>query len=196
MTGREVCGAMNSSPVEALTLMMQLTGSIAHWLKFLVLLTFSPKMTLWYWKRGFEVWNFLTSSDIKLVRLPCYIDESLMIFCMALHRVIHFQALAANNTITTSFSTTAILVRRGSTVHSLLIAASSSSQLPWGHVPMNDLVKTPDFPPFSRTDRANCSTFLTFAMELLASTLNLNCWVCLCLPWCIVYGQNSKGTSS
>lgn len=65
-------------------------------------------MTLWYWKRGFEVGNFLTSSDIKLVRLPCYIDESLMIFCMALHRVIHFQALAANNTITTSFSTTAI----------------------------------------------------------------------------------------
>ena len=108
MTGREVCGAMNSSPVEALTLMMQLTGWIAHWLKFLVLLTFSPKMTLWYWKREFEVWNFLTRSDIKLVRLPCYIDESLMIFCMALHRVIHFQALAANNTITTSFSTTAI----------------------------------------------------------------------------------------
>ena len=32
---------------------------------------------------------------------------------------------------------------------------------------MNDLVKTPDFPPFSRTDLACCSTFPMFAMELL-----------------------------
>lgn len=110
MTGREVFRAMNSIPVEALTLMMQqLSGWIAHWLKFLVLLTFSPKNDAMILEKRFEIWNFLTSSEIKLVRLPCYIDESLVIFCMALHRVIHFQALAANNTITTSFSTTAIL---------------------------------------------------------------------------------------
>lgn len=169
---------------------------IAHWLKFLVLLTFSPKMTLWYWKRGFEVWNFLTSNDINLVRLPCYIDESLVIFCMALHRVIHFQALAANNTITTSFSTTAILEGEAPFIQywllQVLVRNCHRAMFPW-MILLKRLISR----HFQELISLAAARFRCFRWSYwLASTLNLNCWVCLCLPWCIVYGKNSMGTSS